>query len=383
MTDLAPYILYPLILAISLVLSLLFIPRIIYVAKKKRLFDVPDNNRKIHVTLTPNLGGLGIFFAFFTTASFFITGSATLGWHYIICSCFILFLTGVYDDLIGLNASRKFLAQFAAAFITVYFADIRITSLEGILGIYELPTWLSISFTVVGCTFVTNAINLIDGIDGLAGGIAALCSLLLGAFLFLTGNTIPACIAICLMGAIIGFLKYNISPARIFMGDTGSLFIGFMISVLAILLVRNFRPTPLVRDIIHSQQEALIVALAVLFVPVFDSFRVFINRARKGMSPFKADRTHLHHYLIDAGFTHSESVSILLLSNVLILTLALLTQGVNPNISILCIVAVGLLLVYVLARMRRSRLARNQALIQGKDAIMPLHGTDMTAHTAR
>ncbi len=371
------YLLYLTIFMDGLILSLISIPRIIYIAKKRKLFDVPDNKRKLHLTITPNIGGMGIFFGYIITIALFIgpvnNPPEVYGFpqlHFIIASSFVLFLTGLYDDLASVNPYSKFTAQFMAAVITIYFADIRLTSLHGLFGIYELSRWVSVIFSIVGCVFITNAINLIDGIDGLAGSITVLCSLCLGLCLAASGNVGAACVAISLMGATIGFLRFNKAPAKIFMGDSGSLFVGFNISILAILSVNSYHAGSALSVVVHSEQPGsmLIVALSILFVPVFDSFRVFINRARKGQSPFKADRTHLHHLLLDAGFTHSETVVILLLSNVLLITVALYMQDENPNIALATIVFVAMALFGILFYTRRKRLAKNQIYLEQKNA---------------
>ncbi len=364
MIDIAPYILYPLIFLCTLVLSAISIPRVIYVAKRKKLFDVPDNKRKIHLTIIPNLGGISIFFSYVIACALFINHQAFVSqWNIILVSSIVLFVTGINDDLISISPSKKFLAQFIASIITISVADIRISSLHGILGIYEMPWWVSVAFTTVGCMFVTNAINLIDGIDGLAGSLGVLGSLSLGVCLALTGNVGEACMAFSLMGGLIGFLRYNLSPAKIFMGDTGSLFTGFTLSILSILFVHAYSAQSPLGNIIHSHKGALLVALSILFVPVFDSFRVFLNRMRKGGSPFAADRTHLHHLLLDAGYNHSQAVSILVTSNILIITVALLVQDADPNIGILCILSLSMGLFGILFFLRKSKMEKNQQMI--------------------
>lgn len=360
---------YALVIAIPLIAALacgFSIPKIILLAKKKRLFDLPDNYRKIHKEVVPNLGGVGIFFSFIIVASIFIKFETFHTWNYLVAASTILFVVGIKDDIISLTPNKKFAAQILAAIITVYVADIRLYSLHGILGIEVMPGWLSIAFSIVGCIFITNAFNLIDGIDGLAGTIGVLCSFALGTCLFLQENYSAAYVSFALMGAIIGFLRYNIAPARIFMGDSGALFIGFTISVLAIIFINSFDPSQnLLAPFIHSPQGALIFALSVLFIPVFDSFRVFVTRIAKGNSPFKADRTHLHHYLLDLGFSHSNTVTTLVTANLLIISVSLLVQGLNPNIAIVALVALTFGLFAILYLMRKARLAKTE-LIKAK-----------------
>lgn len=387
MIQLPSHLLYFLCFVSALIISLVSIPQIILVATKKRLYDTPDNDRKIHLRVIPNLGGIGIFFGFITTASLFISPVAFEKWNYIIASSLLLFLVGIADDLISLSPPKKFFTQFIAAFIVVCLADIRLKSLHGVFGVYnELPYWWSVVFSIIGVIFVTNAYNLIDGIDGLAGSISVVSTLTLGVTLAGFGHPGAACLSFCLLGGIVGFLKYNISPAKIFMGDTGSLLIGFIISLLCIISVNSFNPHTAYAEFIHSPAGALVIGLSFLFVPVFDTFRVFTTRLMKGVSPFKADRTHLHHYLLDMGFTHSETVTILVIANILIITVSLVTQDFDPNFAIFCILAISLSLFAVLYYMRRARLAKFPNTGGGKNGDkkpnvkeLPIRNLDKTA----
>lgn len=383
MIQLPSHLLYFLCFVSALVISLISIPQIIMVATKKRLYDTPDGERKIHLRVIPNLGGIGIFFGFITTASLFISPEAFPKWNFIIAASLLLFLVGIADDLISLSPSKKFLTQFVAAFIVVCIADIRLRSLHGVLGVYgDLPYWWSVSFSIVGIIFVTNAYNLIDGIDGLAGSIGVLSTLLLGITLAGFGHPGAACLAFCLLGGIVGFLRYNISPAKIFMGDTGSLLMGFIISLLCIMSVNTFSAERPYALFIHSSAGALVIGLSILFAPVFDTFRVFTTRLMKGSSPFKADRTHLHHFLLDMGFTHGQTVTIIMIANIFIITISLVTQDFNPNLAILCIFAVSMGLFTVLYYMRKAKLAkypRSGGGTQGKTKELPVKELNKTA----
>lgn len=300
----------------SLLLTAFIMPRIILIATKNRLLDLPDNERKVHDKIITNLGGIGIYIGFLVVALF---SSITLmnipdigsiqffnQWHYIIIATLILFITGVKDDLAGLSPYKKFIAQALAAFIVVYFADIRFTSFHGLFGIHELPYIVSIIFSVIGIIFVTNAFNLIDGIDGLAGTISALVLVIL-TFLFAANhNYNEAVISVTLLGSVIGFLKYNFSPAKIFMGDTGSLLLGFTLSTLCIVFIKDINNQNIINAVITGSGGATLITLALLIIPIFDTFRVFSIRILKKGSPFHADRNHLHHKLLDANFSHNQ-----------------------------------------------------------------------------
>ena len=354
MVILQPYHFYIAAALGALAVSLFSIPNIIFVTKKKRLFDVPDNHRKLHKRIVPNLGGVGIFFAYIIITSLFIKPAQFEKWNYIVAASLILFITGLKDDLVSISPTKKFVAQFSAALITASFADVRLQSLNGLFGIYQLPVGVSISFSVIGCMFVTNAFNLIDGIDGLAATIGVFISMVFGLCLAAEGQVSAAILAFSLMGAILGFLRFNISPARIFMGDTGSLLIGFMVSVLGILFINSYHAGLPIEHFIPTPSGALVIALAVLFVPVFDTFRVFGTRIAKGHSPFSADRTHLHHYLLDLGLTHTQTVAVILGGNIFIVAMALGLQQYNIHVALGCLLGV-MLLFYATIAFLRSR----------------------------
>ncbi|GAA4455623.1 MraY family glycosyltransferase [Rurimicrobium arvi] len=331
------------------------IPRIIYISKKKKLLDQPDSDRKIHKEVIPNLGGIGIFLGFSVISSLLINSAEFTQWNYVLAASLILFLTGIKDDLINVNPSKKLIAQITASMIVVMLADFRLEHLHGFFGIYEMPYWLSVLLTVVGCTFISNAFNLIDGIDGLAGSIAVICTFFLGLAFATTHNYSPAIISFALMGAIIGFLRFNYQPARIFMGDSGSLVIGFVIAVLSVVLtqkVKHFEGNVL----FHSPRGVLLGALSLLFIPVFDTFRVFGTRLMKGRSPFQADRTHLHHYLLDLGYSHMKTVIILSLCSLVIIGITFFIQDYPVNVSLCVIILSACALFTLLFFMRKSRM---------------------------
>lgn len=358
MNILNPYVAYSLAISASLIISLFSVPNIIYIARRKHLVDVPDNHRKLHARVVPNLGGVGIFFAFFLTAALLIDPHSFKNWNYLGAACLILFITGLKDDLVDISPNKKFIAQAMAATITVVFAGVRLHSLGGLLGIYELPDAIAIPFSIVGCIFVTNAFNLIDGIDGLAGTIGVYICLMLGLFLAAYGQVSEAVLAFAMSGALIGFLRFNLAPAKIFMGDTGSLIIGFVVSILSIFCINTYHPGGTVAAVIESSSSVFLVALAILCIPVFDTFRVFILRIFRGHSPFHADRTHLHHYLLDLGLSHTKTVGVILTANIMITALAIGLQGMNVNVALGILLAAMFCLYALLLYLRRSHARR-------------------------
>ncbi len=367
MITLPSYIEYLISFTTSLAISLFTIPQIIYIANRKRLFDLPDNFRKVHERRTiSNLGGIGIFFAYLISTSLFIhffkNWEIYSKWNYIVAASAIFFLVGMTDDLIALRAMKKLTAQLVPVAIIIFGADIRIESFHGIFGIEELPYLFSVALTGSLYLFFTNAFNLIDGINWLAGSMGVLSSFCFGILLFMEGREGSACIAFTMTGAIIGFLKYNITPARIFMGDTGSLLIGFTLIVLCVMCLGGYTPGAPIASLMHTPGSMFTISVGVLSIPLFDCFRVFFSRLRKGRPPFLADRTHMHHYLLDLGCSHLQAVGIMISANIFLLVLAWLLEGLNPALAITILFLSACLLFFILRTLRNSYVAKKEKL---------------------
>ena len=203
------------------------------------------------------------------------------------------------DDLKDLSAKYKFVIQLALA-VLIALSGIRITSFDGLFGIYGLPLTAQYTFTVLAIVGITNAFNLIDGIDGLAGGLGFMSLITLGLFLTMSGDINTALIAFALAGGFLAFLYFNFNPARIFMGDTGSLMLGFVVAVLAIRLLQVN-----IASVHPVLSNAPVFILGIVLIPVFDTLRVFAVRIWRGKSPFEADKTHIHHLLTNKGYSHA------------------------------------------------------------------------------
>ncbi|MCW3123624.1 MAG: undecaprenyl/decaprenyl-phosphate alpha-N-acetylglucosaminyl 1-phosphate transferase [Flavipsychrobacter sp.] len=356
LTTIPHYILYLVALVASAAISMYAVRKVMFIMKRRGIFDTPDNTRKIHGEEIPTLGGIGIFIGYMVVTTFFMYFGVG-AWHYVVASSILLFFTGIYDDLANMRPSKKLLVQLLAAAITIYFADIRITSLYGMFGINDLPYWVSIAISVIACTLFINAFNFIDGIDGLACGLTILYISMLGGLFASMSAVGMSGIAFGLIGAAIGLLYYNVAPAKIYMGDTGSMFLGFTIFVLCISFINTYgHDGSTIVSVVHSAQGAATIVLSVLFLPVYDALRVFLLRASKGTSPLHADRLHLHYYLLDAGFSHSRSVMIIMLTNVAIIALAWLMQEVNLLITLLAMTFIASLVLFAIYRSRRKKL---------------------------
>ena len=348
---------------LSAAISIYSIRKLLFITRKRKLYDIPDDIRKIHGAEIPTLGGIGIFIGYIIVAAFFWP-RAHYFMPFVLASTVILFFTGIYDDIMNMRPSKKLVAQIIASFITIYFADIRIESLYGLFGTGAwIPYWPGLILTTLGCTFFINVFNFIDGIDGLAGVLASLYLGILGCLFAHSGHQAVAGISFALVGATLGLLYYNISPAKIYMGDTGSMFLGFTIFIFSVLLLNGYNDTPLFSVYFHSPQNALIFIVAMLFLPIFDAIRVFILRASRGTSPLKADRTHLHYYLLDAGFTHTQSVLVIVGTNLLITILAYLLQDWNPYVNLLSITLLASLVLLIIYVLRQKNLAKQKGTL--------------------
>lgn len=313
------------------------IPPIIRVAKAKHLYDEPDE-RKSHTTNVPTLGGIGIFagviFSIILWTPFDVFGDL----QYILCAFIIIFLIGAKDDIDPVSPYKKLAGQILASFILVFKANIKLTSLYGIFGIYAIPEIPSILLSMFTILVIVNAFNLIDGINGLSGSIGTLISLTLGTWFFLIDQTALSIVAFALAGSVIAFLKYNITPAKIFMGDTGALLVGLVCAILTIEFIEIHRE---LGDSPYAFKSVPAVAVALLILPLFDTLRVFVVRVFKGRSPMYPDRSHVHHLLIDGGFSHMQATGILVLVNLMFIALAFRFQGIGTLNLLLLILAIA------------------------------------------
>lgn len=344
------YYMYLLIATVAAIVSAYTIDKIMFIANKRHIYDIPDNVRKIHGDRIPSLGGIGIFTGFLLTLAFFSGSDPHLG--YIIVSSSILFFTGMYDDIMNMSPVKKLLAQLTASFITVYFSGAYLMLPLG--GSLALP--LSVASTTVAVTFFINVFNFIDGIDGLACMLAIFYVSILGWFFAIFDLHLEAGWAFGLLGATIGLLIFNYPPARIYMGDTGSMILGFCIAILSIRLCNYRLPVGdlFAHTFIRHQGNQFILIGALLFLPVFDALRVFTIRLSRGQSPLSADRLHLHYYLIDSGFTHTQAAWLLLLTNTFTSVVAFMLQDANRLLVIPCIMAPTILVAIVASSMKKG-----------------------------
>jgi UDP-GlcNAc:undecaprenyl-phosphate GlcNAc-1-phosphate transferase len=327
----------------SLLISCFLIPSLITVAYRKRLFDNPDESRKIHKRFVPNFGGVAIFTGVLFSCSLFVPGDLINEVHVLLAAGLILFMAGLKDDLVGLTPLSKLIAQLAAAVITCVVADLRVTNLNGLFGFYELSYAVSLALTILFIVGIVNAFNLIDGIDGLAGSLGVIFSLFYAFVFYRDGDLGSAYISLSVTGALTGFLFFNITPAKIFMGDSGSLLLGFIAALLSLKFLKMTQTsTTLVGP--FSITSGLALVLGVLIIPTFDTLRVFVLRILKNTSPFTADSNHLHHRLLFLGMSHVQASLVLSVINVLFIVLALSFQQLG-NTALIGIITGSILLM--------------------------------------
>lgn len=332
-------------IAFSLVVSIRIYPVIIYLAHKKKLMDEPVD-RSIHVRKTPTLGGIGMFITF--SLAIIIMGIFTnlsqldlLNLLSILGGTIILLFLGIKDDLLELSARKKFIGQFFSAALVILGTDTRIVSFHGIFGISELPYVVSVVFTLLVFVFIINAFNLIDGINGLASAIAIIVNTSFGVYFVMNGQYLHVLVSFSLIGVLLGFLKYNLSKVNLmFMGDSGSLFLGFLLAYQAI----GFLSVNQMPETVYKISNAPIMALAILAYPILDALRVFVIRLAKGKSPFSADRNHIHHRLLNHGFSHLKSTLTIAVCNIFIIQVAFMLSDLYLNFQ-LYIISVVLPLV--------------------------------------
>ena len=342
---------------------LLTMPSLIKVARMKHLVDEPGEQRKLHHRSVPTIGGIILFAAIiFSYALWFprgsvlgdgddgyrelyrLMGTAYGDFKYVIAAMVLLFFIGVKDDIIGFSPMKKLVGHMIVAYILVVMAGIRIKDMHGILGFYEVPYAVSVAFSFFVYVVVVNAINLIDGVDGLAGGVGLIAALAYGAWFYLAGEVTLALLASVLAGALAAFLVFNTHPARVFMGDSGSLIIGAILAVLAMKVVDQDTARLPVK---LRQLPTPIFAMSVLAYPLIDTLRVFVVRMVRGTSPFTADRNHIHHRLLSLGLGHRGTALVIYLYAISIIALSLVTRKWHPNVGLMVLgsTALGLALL--------------------------------------
>ncbi|MDB5231909.1 MAG: undecaprenyl-phosphate N-acetylglucosaminyl 1-phosphate transferase [Chitinophagaceae bacterium] len=321
------------------------IPVIINIAQEKKLYDLP-NERKIHKIPISSLGGIGIYSGF--VLSLFIVlaiNHATSEFQYYLAAFFIIFFLGVKDDLVVISPLKKFIGQLLVATILIFKGHLLIGNMHGFFGINELDPTSSCLLTYFTMIVVINAFNLIDGIDGLAGTLGMISCCIFGSLFFVNGNVPYAILSFTLAGSLLGFLIYNYQPAKIFMGDTGSMLIGL---VNVILVIKFIEIAPSFHTTVINSAPA--VGFGILLLPLMDTLRVFSIRIFHRRSPFSPDRNHVHHLLLDRGMSHRNITFSIAAASMFFAVIAFVAQPFGSTLLIIFMAALffsGICLLYL------------------------------------
>ncbi len=335
---------YPILISIvSFLIGLTIMPFVIKIAQKKQ-FVVHPTKRMSHTGDIPNIGGLGICFAFLLCYILFAFDSFASS-RFMLIGLLLIVMVGFADDILDLSPFNKLAGEIAAGIALVCFADIRITHLHGFLGINEINVVWSYLLSLFVFVVIENAINLIDGIDGLASGLGILYCIVFSLFFQICGEDVWMAFGYSMVGALSVFFLYNVfgkKQRKIFMGDSGSLLLGYLLTafVFKFCEMNAYAELPT----IAQSSAAPAVAICILSVPLFDTIRVMLTRIKHGKSPFQPDTNHIHHLLLKAGCTHLQTTGIIVGLSLLFVCLAYL--GRNWNIWVLVGVDFALCLLY-------------------------------------
>ena len=325
------------------------IPTIIKISRRKNLMDEPGQ-RSSHERKIPNLGGIAMFFSIAVCASIFAYQLFDL-YKFLFASLVILLYVGVMDDIVVMRAYKKLLAQIVVAALLVIGSDVRIRSLFGVFGVYELNYFLSVIFSIVTFIILVNAYNLIDGIDGLAGVYGVICFSLFGISYYRLGeyNYPLVILSTTIIGTVIGFLYYNLSDRskKIFMGDTGSMLLGFLLTFTSICFMDIFIVKKVQGAVFYHLNTAPVMAIAIMILPIIDTLNVITIRLAEKRSPFDADKNHIHHKLLKLGITHKRATLYIISYYLFIVIISYFLRHVEVNLLLIIILLLGFLGAYL------------------------------------
>ncbi|WP_300602903.1 MraY family glycosyltransferase [Niabella sp.] len=302
------------------------------IADKKKLYDIPDE-RKLHTHAIASLGGVGVFVGFLFAGLLCINFSNAPEMRYFLAAATLTFFIGLKDDIIALSATKKFVAQIIAAAIIIHLGGVRLESMHGVLGMETLDPMYGVPLTYFTIILIINAYNLIDGIDGLSGSLGLMATLLFGTYFLLAKMYPYAAFSFSLSAALMAFLIFNYHPAKIFLGDSGSLLVGMVVSILVLKFIHVASEPGAALPI----TSAVAVGVSVLIVPLVDTIRVFGNRILRGRSPFSPDRNHVHHLLLDRGLGHSTVTLICVTANISLILITYLSRNFGNTALILAL----------------------------------------------
>lgn len=350
--------------SIAFIITFFAIPAIIKIAEAKRLFDIPDA-RKIHKKPIASLGGVGIFTGFFLADLLFISSHQYPEFQYFFAAAIVIFFLGLKDDILIITATKKFVGQISAAAIIIHLGGLQIDSMHGLFGVHQLPQAFSLALSYLTIILIINAYNLIDGVDGLAGMLGLLTMSVFGIYFYIAGMEAYSLLAFSLGGSLLAFLIFNHHPAKIFMGDSGSLMVGLFNAILVLKFI-SVAETPAVPVPVES---VVPVGISILMIPLLDTIRVFSIRIFSGRSPFSPDRNHIHHLLLDKGLSHKHVALACLLLNTFFISLAYFGRGLGPTVLTCTLITVAFGFLGVLIYYKKPFISRTVPLPAHRSSI--------------
>ncbi|WP_084295735.1 glycosyltransferase family 4 protein [Desulfitibacter alkalitolerans] len=332
---------------IAFLVAFISTPIVIRLARKWGAMDAPCD-RKVHTCSMPRMGGLAIYAGFM--AAVLMTQTIDGKLVGILLGCTIIVLLGIVDDIKGLSPKVKLAGQTLAALVVVLFGvkvSILTNPFAEVLFLENFK--LAIPFTVLWIVGVTNAVNLIDGLDGLAAGTSGIAAVTIGVVALLEGHFAAAVLAIILAGSVFGFLPFNFNPAKIFMGDTGSMFLGFTLSVLAVVGLTK-----------SATIISVFIPVVILGIPIFDTMYAIIRRFLNGTPIFQADKEHLHHQLLNMGLTHKQTVLIIYVVNLCLGSSAVLMSLMAPPQAVVILIGLTVIMLLGMNHLSFAAFSRRQ-----------------------
>ena len=343
-------------------------PRLVKIALLKNIVDNPDA-RKLQRTPVPVLGGVAVFFGIVLGLALSSTYISCTSLMTIVAAMMIMLYTGTMDDILDLSASLRLLVEIGVVLLIIYSSDISINNFHGLWGVYGISSVWAIPLTVFASVGIINAINMIDGVNGLSSGFCITASIAFGTIFYLSGNIPMLMLATVSVGSLLPFLFHNVfgKSSKMFIGDGGTLVMGVVMSVFVINVLAARNITTYYLD---SDFGVIAFTLAVMAVPVFDTLRVMLSRILRGTSPFHPDKTHLHHLFIDMGFSHAGTTASIIFLNVFVVFSQWLTWhlGGSINLQLYVVVTLGILITTGLYTFM-TKVSDNNPLKRGMKAI--------------
>jgi len=353
---------YPYLLGlVSFGIGAFLMPYVIQMAQKKELIVKP-NRRTAHEGGVPNIGGINIFSSFILAFLLFLPTEVVFQHQVILVGMYFILLVGFFDDMIEISPVKKLCGEIIAGVLLIVVADVRLTSLYGFFGFWEIPVWISYIMSFLAYLLIINGLNLVDGVDGLASGLGILICTFFGLYFdFFRGEYYLSMMSFALAGALLIFFIYNVfgDKSKIFMGDSGSLVLGYIVYLFIVRFCdMNVPVAHDPEEFVYVMQAAPVVAMCVLAIPLIDTIRVMIMRIIKKRSPFVADKNHVHHQLLSIGLKHKEVTFILLFINVFFISMGLLFRNFKAEnalaIIIVCAIALVIFLKKIVDRFKKD-----------------------------